>query len=121
MATRSIIKFEGSNVIVYKHWDGYPSATYPWLAHFNEEFSIARGEDVIYKMAALLRSSILDADKFNLPKDPFTGWGIMDVKDQSECWAEYFYTLKLNGKVEVRTNVEGKPLTKVQLTKEMKK
>ena len=119
MATRSIIRIEGHNSAVYKHWDGYPSATYPWLASFNDRFAKARGEDAVYKFAALLRSSIIDAEQYDLGTDPFTGWGVINKLDESGMGAEYFYTLNHDGTVEVSKHYNGKPLTKEQLTKEL--
>lgn len=39
MATRAVIKIEGVNFAqIYKHWDGYPEATLPWLEAFNSSF-----------------------------------------------------------------------------------
>ena len=71
MGTRCIIKVEGlKGVCVYKHWDGYPKGTLPWLKDFNKKFTEERGfDDPEYKFAQLLRSSAFDCKKFNLGKD----------------------------------------------------
>ena len=67
MATRATIKVEGiESVKVYKHWDGMPKHTLPWLKKFNKDFTKARGDDPDYKFAQLLRSSARDAEEFGL-------------------------------------------------------
>lgn len=100
MSTRSTIKIEGiESVKVYKHFDGYPESTLPWLEHFNREFYKKRGDDPEYKFAQLLRSSARDADTFNLDPSDSTGWGV--VPYQADYGAEFEYTLKGDGTVEV--------------------
>lgn len=100
MATRSSITVEGlSEVKVYKHWDGYPEATLPWLKKFNKEFAEKRGDDPSYKFAQLLRSSVRDAEEFGLDTSAHTGWGVVP---RSAKYGEVFrYFLKTDGTVEV--------------------
>lgn len=98
MATRSTIKVEGFNTAkLYKHWDGYPSATLPWLTKFNKEFTEKRGDDPSYKFAQLIRSSVTMSEEFELDKSTETGWGV--VKISEEMGQEYEYTLKTDGTV----------------------
>jgi hypothetical protein len=98
MATRCTITIEGQNSVkVYKHHDGYPSATLEWLEDFNKEFTAERAHDPSYKLAALLRSSILDAEKYDLGTSRFTGWGIVPIND--DCDEEWEYHLYSNGRV----------------------
>jgi hypothetical protein len=102
MGTRCIIKVEGLNgVCVYKHWDGYPKNTLPWLKNFNKKFTEERGDDPEYKFAQLLRSSAFDSEEFDLGTDRTTGWGVLPLKNNDEIpWdIAYAYTLKKDGTV----------------------
>ena len=102
MSTRCIIKVEGlKGVCVYKHWDGYPEGTLPWLKSFNDEFTKERGNDPEYKFAQILRSSAFDCEKFNLGKDRATGWGVIPLKSNIDIPFDiaYVYILKKDGKV----------------------
>jgi hypothetical protein len=106
--------------MVYKHWDGYPKAVYPWLRDFNIEFKKERGDDVQYKFAQLLRSSARDAKKYDLDDSEFTGWGVVACsEDKSDYGAEFQYILKLDGTVGVINTSTGKSLTATQLKKEL--
>ena len=98
MATTAIIRVEGIKFAkVYKHFDGNPENTLPWLKNFNARFTEARGRDVSYKFAQLLRSSISEAEKFNLDGSHYTGWGVVGI--ETECCEDYEYTLNLDGSV----------------------
>lgn len=99
MSTNAVIRIEGlKGLEVYKHWDGYPEATLPWLEDFNMRFSKNRGNDPEYKVASLLRDSVLSAKKYGLDPSPYTGWGLYPRGSVSY---EYKYILKLDGTVEV--------------------
>ena len=98
MATPCVIRIEGNTFVeLYKHWDGMPSSTLPWLEDFNAEASNALKDDTTYKFAALVRSSIRDAEKYGLDDSKFTGWGI--YPPDKVAAAEYIYTLKKDGSV----------------------
>ena len=99
MATRCTIKIEGVyNVKIYKHFDGYPAATLPWLQDFNQKFMENRGIDSSYKFAQLLRSSVRDAEKYPLlDQSKYTGWGVIGYHDKGD--EAYEYTLLNNGEV----------------------
>jgi len=102
MATRSTIKLEGYKVAkLYKHFDGRPETTLPWLEKFNQDFCKNRGIDDEYKFAQLIRSSIKDADEFRLDKSPYTGWGVVAL-DQV-MGANFEYRLLRDGSVTVKT------------------
>ena len=97
MSTNAVIKVEGVDFAkVYKHWDGYPSATLEWLETFNKEFTQTRGDDPQYKFAQLLRSSERDGDRFELDRSKHTGWGVVPY---NENWGDYEYTLHSDGTV----------------------
>ena len=103
MGTRCVIRVEGIDFAqVYKHFDGYPEGTLPWLEKFNQEFFENRGADPEYKMAQLLRSSAWDysTDEEGNRSELHTGWGVMPYG--TECGQEYTYTLKKDGKVKAR-------------------
>jgi hypothetical protein len=107
MATSAIIIVEGmDSACVYKHWDGYPESTMPWLEKFNEAFFDERGEDPAYKFAQLLRSSIRDAAEFALSIDKFTGWGVLPLYDETRNgeYSNFTYTLHADGTVTVITD-----------------
>lgn len=107
MGTRAVIRVEGIDFAqVYKHWDGYPSATLPWLKHFNQAFTKERGDDPHYKFAQLLRSSAFDGEQFELDKSRATGWGVMPYGEDS--WQEFIYVLLKGGAVAVQ-GADGTP------------
>lgn len=100
MSTRAVIRVEGVDFAqVYKHWDGYPSATLPWLAEFNRVFSRERGDDPHYKFAQLLRSSVRDGDRHGLDMSQETGWGVLAFGQ--EYGQDFNYILRTDGTVDV--------------------
>ena len=104
MGTRAIITIEGTTVAVYKHYDGYPKSTLPWLEKFNQQFTEKRGEDPTYKVAQLLRDSIRSQEEFNLDPSWLTGWGVVNITPEEEptydMWQEYEYVLRNDGSVD---------------------
>jgi len=100
MSTNCVIKVEDVKYAkVYKHWDGYPSATYRWLYNFNKNFTRKRGEDPTYKFAQLLRSSARDSSIYNLDDSDVTGWGVVPYDDDYSV--DYTYILKKDGSVDI--------------------
>lgn len=100
MSTNAVIQVKGlDSVELYKHWDGYPEGTLAWLEHFNADFVENRGNDLPYKFAQLVRSSIADAETFDLDKNRHTGWGV-DAKDSH--YYDYLYILNDDGTVTVK-------------------
>lgn len=98
MATRATIYVDGIDTVkVYKHWDGNPEATLPWLEAFNKAFTEERGDEPDYKFAQLLRSSASDARKYQLDSSPHTGWGVVDISD--DVGEEHEYHLLVDGTV----------------------
>jgi hypothetical protein len=105
MATRAVIEIDGMDVCLYKHWDGYPSATLPWLLNFVDKFD---RDDKEYMFAQLIRSSAFDAEEFNLDKSRATGWGV--VRCSEDCWEQYRYIIK-DKKVSVIDVMTGEALS----------
>lgn len=104
MSTNALITIEGIGYAgLYKHWDGYPEATLPWLKEFNESFP-KRGLE--YKFAQLVRSSASQAQRFKLDDSTTDGWGIVaNPKNdlyQKNMDIDYIYDLKLDGTVTVK-------------------
>ena len=103
MSTNAYIQVEGTDIILYKHWDGYPSATLPWLLAFHHKFLEERGQDENYEAAQLVRSSVLMAEEFDLDTSTVTGWGLSTGKITGEDKYEYLLcqngTIKTNGSV----------------------
>lgn len=98
MATRATIYVDGIDTVkVYKHWDGYPKATLPWLCAFNKAFTKERGDNPDYKFAQLLRSSAFDSVKYKLDASAYTGWGVVDISD--DVGEEHEYHLLADGTV----------------------
>jgi hypothetical protein len=103
MATTATIQLEGYKVAkLYKHWDGYPTATLQWLKDFNEDFVEKRGDDASYKFAQLIRSSAFDCEKYKLDESRHTGWGVVGF--DSAYNGEYQYRLMKDGTVVVSQN-----------------
>jgi len=101
MATRAIIKVQGYKTAqLYKHFDGYPEGTLPWLEAFNKDFTDNRGDDPDYKFAQLIRSSIRDAEEFGLGTCKYTGWGVVPLSE--DMGAVYEYCLMGDGSVNVK-------------------
>lgn len=78
------------NIAIYKHYDGYPSATLPWLLEFHKDFMKNRGWDPEYELAQLLRSSVRLAKKYSLDDSKYTGWGIVN---EHSVQTDYQYIL----------------------------
>lgn len=101
MSTSCEIRIQGCRTAkVYKHWDGYPSATLPWLQKFNMNFAMGCGDDPAYKLAQLLRSSAFDAKEFDLDDSREAGWGVVPYRQKWDV--EYIYTLNNDGSVSVK-------------------
>jgi hypothetical protein len=99
MSTNAVIRVQGlPDVDVYKHFDGCPSSTLPWLEKFNEDFTKIRGDDPSYKFAQLLRSSAFDCEAFNLDQSKSTGWGVFNHNLHEY---DYLYILNTDGSVTV--------------------
>ena len=101
MSTSAYIQVFGSDVIIYKHWGGYPSSTLPFLRAFHAKFLAARGcGDDAYETAQLLRATIDMEAEFKLDESRDTGWGLFagkaEVGDE-----EYVYILNHNGSITV--------------------
>lgn len=106
MSTRSVIRFKNDEVgsMIYKHWDGYPSATIPWLVDKVKTFTEKRGNDYTYFAAYILKSVLVDAEKYGLDDSPLTGWGLFkDNKEKNKVvkdsfGVDYVYTIDLDAK-----------------------
>jgi len=102
MGTSAVIRVSDLDLELYKHFDGYPEATLEWLLDFNDDFSRNIGHDPEFKMAQLVRSSALDAKKYNLDDSRYTGWGL-SIKD--EFHGNYRYKLLDDGGVMVNGGI----------------
>ena len=101
MSTNAVIRVEGFEVAeLYKHWDGDPDNTLEWLKTFNKDFVTYRGEDPPYKFAQLIRSSAVDAKKFGLDENRYTGWGVNTI---TSTYFEYLYILRTDGGITICT------------------
>src|SRR6202522_599845 len=106
MGTRSLVKVEGLESALYKHWDGYPSNMLPWLTEFYSTFFDRRGFDDSYCLAQLIRSSVYLGVKHNIDPSTETGYGVVNATDK--CGQEYTYELCENGNIKVNGKVAWK-------------
>jgi len=111
MATRSIVTVTGTNIALYKHWDGYPTVKgkdsdwLKFLIAFNRMFAKQRGVDPSYKIAQLLRRTAHYEKRFNLDESYYTGYGLIfynKTTDKVVASEEYVYTLHDDGSVTYR-------------------
>jgi len=99
MATSAVIELEGNRLIeLYKHFDGKPESTLPWLEWFNSEFVKRRGDDNEYKFAQLIRSSAFEVERFKLDPSRHLGWGVYPYNSFD---ANYRYCLMKDGTVKI--------------------
>ena len=56
MSTRAQIQIKGSEVMIYKHSDGYPSETLPTLIGTMQTFIKERGNEPDYALAQIMRA-----------------------------------------------------------------
>ena len=56
MSTRAQIKVQGSEIMIYKHSDGYPSEVLPTLVDIMKTFIRARGNEPDYALAQIMRA-----------------------------------------------------------------
>ena len=56
MSTRSQIKVKGSEIMIYKHSDGYPSEVMPTLTEVMTQFIVERGNEPDYALAQIMRA-----------------------------------------------------------------
>ena len=105
MSTSAFITVEGSTIALYKHYDGDPESTLPWLQAFHTKFLDERGNDVPYEMAQLVRSSVSLSPEFNLDDNTATGWGLYPMVDGELPYElDFTYILKADGSVNVINN-----------------
>lgn len=120
MSTRCHIRVKEANsklypCMIYKHSDGYPERTLPFLEKFTKRFFKERGDDAEYYLAQLLRHWAIEDQKESennewykenekyLPKNQFYGWGVCLTSDPHGD-IEYLYTVDLaTGKVTVES------------------
>lgn len=111
MSTRAQIMVKGSPVLVYKHCDGYPNGTLPFLTEFVDKYLEGRGTDIYYFLSQYLRHEAfkeqvrMSGDSFfsdrpqYLPSRSLTGWGLSCEIFEG---IEFLYVVNLaKGEVEV--------------------
>lgn len=102
MGTSASVRIETLNVELYIHYDGYPSNIMPWVESFHARFLAERGWDAEYEFAQLIRSSVFDADQFNLSKDKTCGFGVNVISDYNSYNTNYTYVLMKDGTITVQ-------------------
>jgi len=113
MSTRCQIVVEGSNVVIYRHGDGYPEGKNGVVAALKKivpQFVAARGFDEVYMPAHIVSSMIVDHHKTFGADSPyhFLGFGIEGYENPNSGFAlhgdiEFLYVVKKNGTIEVRS------------------
>ena len=107
MSTRSQIKVKGSEIMIYKHSDGYPEGVMPTLKEIVKTFADKRGNEPDYALAQIMRAyarrdeekrqAILADDEqeawHDIYKEPrMTGWGLDCIQHGD---IEYLYEVDL--------------------------
>jgi len=105
MSTRSQIKVKGSEIMIYKHSDGYPSEVMPTLEKVMKQFIKERGNEPDYALAQIMRAfarrdekrrkeGLKRNDSFSsIYEEPsMTGWGLDCVQHGD---IEYLYKVDL--------------------------
>ena len=101
MSTNATIKVsELTCCKLYKHWDGHPISTLPFLEFFNKKFTEDRGVDPEYKMAQLIRATSKYGEEFKLDQSEETGWGVIGYYGYK---GSYEYILEDDGTVTVHS------------------
>lgn len=89
--TKALISVEGlSDVYLLRLNDGNSEMFNKFLNNFNEGFESKRSNDPYFKMAQLIRATIM------IDKDPIFGWAVYNHKRVQH---DYEYMLKSNGSV----------------------
>lgn len=111
MSTRCHIQVKSQGkiypCIIYKHSDGYPEGTLPFLEAFTKRFFDQRGDDPEYFVAQYLRQLAIteqedaiqsefykDMPEYH-PKNSFLGYGVCPLKNK-HADIEYVYTADLS-------------------------
>ena len=115
MSTRCQTKIEGTDLLVYRHCDGYPSSMLKVLLPFVESFMKYRGHDPEYMVAQLVHMLIADCEKDmeQFYKDfpgkertpSYTGYGV-DRAIHGDI--EYLYEIRKDGTLFVQTPTHDK-------------
>lgn len=105
MSTRSQIKVKGSEVMIYKHSDGYPSEVMPTLTEVMTQFIRERGNEPDYALAQIVRAfarrdeerrkeiAASDSNFAHMYQEhSMTGWGLDTVRHGD---IEYLYLVDL--------------------------
>lgn len=115
MSTRAQIQFEGLDVYLYKHGDGYPDAVLPVLKPFVKRFFAARGHDPAYALARCVQELTNDSDnereayaqanmteedrvRYGYDKPAVLGFGVDDCLHAD---IEYLYVVTKAGEIYV--------------------
>ena len=110
MSTRCQTKIEGTDLLVYRHCDGYPSSMLKVLLPFIQSFIEARGWDTEYMVAQLVHHLISDYEKSNVERikdhgPSYTGYGV-DRAIHGDI--EYLYEIRKDGTLFVQTPTHDK-------------
>ena len=82
MSTRSQIKVRGSEIMIYKHSDGYPEGVLPTLTETMKRFIKERGHEPDYALAQIMRA-FARRDEENRKE-----W-LEEIKNNPEDYPEY--------------------------------
>jgi hypothetical protein len=123
MSTRAQIQIEGSDVLIYKHQDGYPEGVLPTLKPFVDSFFQNRGYDPAYFTARCVAAFAASYEKeraewrarveretpglaksYGLDRPDFLSLGV-DTSVHGDI--EYFYHVSKDGEITVRVPTEA--------------
>lgn len=98
MGTRALIFAEDSDVVIYRHWDGYPDGVLPELEPIVKEFFDIRGHE-----PDMLLANICYRLKNNQGNNELLGYRLFSKKEAKliDC-IEYSYIITKKGKIKVK-------------------
>jgi len=94
MGTRALILVEGSEVCIYRHWDGYPEAVLPELKPIVDGFFAKRGNE-----PDMLLANIVCTMK-NAHDDKLLGYRLLTWEEAKPAIdVEYCYLVRHDGSI----------------------
>jgi hypothetical protein len=103
MGTRTLIRVKNHDVMIYQHYDGYPSHVLPWLTNRCIDYLQYRVDEP-YFIAYLLKTLLIMPEEYQVNKEIYTGFGVFrDIQKGKnrtkigDYGSEYLYTVDLKG------------------------
>ena len=107
MSTSCYIRVKGSDLVIYKHWDGYPAETIfqldkMYIEYKDEFLSVEKNQALLLILVYLNDITDIKLNKMlsstsiqYVSNTDFTGWGLYKSQD-CDSMVEYEYTMNLD-------------------------